>query len=41
MEKLGMQREGVLRAHRVIAGERSDEVVYGVLRVEWEKRSAA
>jgi RimJ/RimL family protein N-acetyltransferase len=35
MEKLGMQREGVLRAHRVIAGERSDEVVYGVLREEW------
>ena len=39
MEKLGMKREGLLRSHRLIRGEirgeRTDEVVYGVLREEW------
>ncbi|MFN0147543.1 MAG: GNAT family N-acetyltransferase [Dehalococcoidia bacterium] len=34
MEKLGMRREGLLRSHRYIHGERSDEVVYGILREE-------
>jgi [ribosomal protein S5]-alanine N-acetyltransferase len=40
MEKLGMQREGHLRSHRVLRGERHDEVSYGLLREDWERRSA-
>jgi len=36
MEKLGMQREALLRAHRLEQGERTDEVWYGLLRGEWE-----
>ncbi len=39
MEKLGMSREGLLRSHRVVRGERQDEVIYGLLRREWEARS--
>jgi RimJ/RimL family protein N-acetyltransferase len=35
MEKLGMQREGYFRSHRVIRGERRDVVQYGILREEW------
>ena len=35
MEKLGMQREGVLRSHRVVHDERTDDVVYAILREEW------
>ena len=31
MEKLGMTREGVLRSHRLVRGERRDEVCYGLL----------
>ena len=38
MEKLGMRREGVMRRHRVVAGERVDVVFYGLLREEWEAR---
>ena len=37
MEKLGMTREGVLRSHGKLRGERVDVVYYGVLREEWEK----
>jgi ribosomal-protein-alanine N-acetyltransferase len=36
MEKLGMTREGLLREHRLVRGERGDEVIYGLLREEWE-----
>lgn len=36
MEKLGMQREGILRSVRIHRGERFDEVWYGLLRGEWE-----
>lgn len=32
MEKLGMQREGVLRQHSTLGGVWHDELVYGVLR---------
>ena len=39
MEKLGMQREGVLRRHRLIHGELVDEVFYGILREEWSPPS--
>lgn len=36
MEKLGMRREAYLRSHRVLRGERRDEVRYGLLREEFE-----
>ena len=36
MEKLGMQREGLLRSHVLRRGERADRVYYGLLRAEWE-----
>lgn len=39
MEKVGMVKEGVLRANRVERGETIDEVVYSVLRNEWRERS--
>ena len=39
MEKLGMQREGLLRSQIILRGERMDEVTYGVLREEWEQQS--
>jgi ribosomal-protein-alanine N-acetyltransferase len=39
MEKLGMIREALLREHRLVRGERGDEVVYGLLREEWEARA--
>ena len=35
MEKLGMQREGVLRRHRTLRGENIDDVLYAILREEW------
>ena len=35
MEKLGMTREGTLRSHRTLRGERVDDVYYGLLREEW------
>lgn len=38
MEKLGMQREALLRAHRLEHGERTDELWYGLLRLEWEQQ---
>lgn len=40
MDKLGMKREGVLRAHRAGRGELVNEVYCGVLRVEWEAKAA-
>ena len=36
LEKLGMQREGLLRRHVMAGGERADRVYYGILREEWE-----
>jgi ribosomal-protein-alanine N-acetyltransferase len=35
MEKIGMQREGLLRQHARITGEWCDVVVCGMLRDEW------
>jgi ribosomal-protein-alanine N-acetyltransferase len=36
MEKLGMKREGILRAHHPDRdGSRADQVMYGLLREEW------
>jgi RimJ/RimL family protein N-acetyltransferase len=36
LEKVGMQREGLLRGHLLVRGERVDRVYYGILRAEWE-----
>jgi [ribosomal protein S5]-alanine N-acetyltransferase len=36
LEKLGMQREGLLRSHLLYRGERVDRVYYGLLRDEWQ-----
>ncbi len=35
MEKLGMQREGLLRSHELSRDGRTDKVYYGLLRGEW------
>jgi ribosomal-protein-alanine N-acetyltransferase len=35
VERLGFVREGMLRQHYVIQGQRVDEYVYGLLRSEW------
>lgn len=39
MERLGMEREALHRSHRVLRGERRDEVVYGLLRRDWLRES--
>ena len=39
MEKLGMQREGLLRGNRVVHDQRVDDVLYAVLREEWSPPS--
>ncbi len=39
LEKVGMQREGLLRSHVVRRGERADRVYYGLLRAAWEARA--
>ena len=38
LERLGFRREGVMREHYLIQGRRVDEVIYGLLRHEWEAR---
>jgi RimJ/RimL family protein N-acetyltransferase len=39
LEKLGMRHEGTLRSHHLgRAGGRVDEVMYGLLREEWEEQ---
>ena len=38
MEKVGLSREGLLRSVRFHRGERIDDVVYGIVREEWETR---
>ncbi len=35
-ERVGMVREGLLRSHEIIRGERWDVLYYGILRQEWE-----
>lgn len=39
MEKLGMKREATLRKHIPGPAGRSDSVLYGLLREEWEDRN--
>ena len=41
LEKLGMQREALLRQHWVHRGKVLDELRYGFLREEWEQRRNA
>jgi [ribosomal protein S5]-alanine N-acetyltransferase len=41
LEKIGMQREGLLRGHLLVRGERVDRVYYGLLRPEWEAMHTA
>ncbi len=41
MEKLGMKREGVLRSHRLIRGERVDDVLYAILAEEWASSASS
>lgn len=41
LEKLGMTREGLLRSHLLVRGERVDRVYYGILRDEWEAGRSA
>src|SRR5262249_394651 len=37
LERLGFRREGYLREHYLLEGERQDSLVYGLLRSDWEK----
>ena len=41
LEKLGMQREALLRRHWVHHGKVLDELRYGLVREEWEQRRNA
>ena len=38
LARLGFTREGIMREHYLIQGRRVDEVLYGLLRHEWEAR---
>jgi len=40
LERLGFVREGVLREHYLVRGEAQDGVVFGLLRLEWQAKSA-
>ena len=35
LEKLGMEREGLLRGHLMVRGEPGNAYCYGILRTEW------
>ncbi len=39
LERLGFQKEGLLRERWVVAGEASDTALYGLLRREWIERN--
>lgn len=36
LEKLGFQKEGLLREHYIINGKPENEVLYGLLRSDWQ-----
>jgi RimJ/RimL family protein N-acetyltransferase len=37
LERLGFRREGYLREHYLLHGERQDSILYGLLRSDWEQ----
>ncbi len=39
LEKLGFRQEGFLREHYVINGQSVNEILYGLLRNDWERAS--
>ena len=41
LQRLGMQRQALLRRHWMHRGRALDEVRYGLLRIEWEEQRAA
>jgi RimJ/RimL family protein N-acetyltransferase len=41
LERLGMRREAHLVQNEIVKGEWTDEVIYAMLRGEWEDRAAA
>ena len=40
LEKLGFRQEGFLREHYIINGKPENEIVYGLLKSEWESSRA-
>jgi RimJ/RimL family protein N-acetyltransferase len=38
LERLGFQREGLLRERWIVAGEVSDSAMYGLLHADWMAR---
>ncbi|MDL4812711.1 GNAT family N-acetyltransferase [Actinomadura opuntiae] len=40
LERLGMRREAHLLQNEIVKGEWTDEVIYAMLRDEWERRAA-
>jgi RimJ/RimL family protein N-acetyltransferase len=40
MERIGMRREAHLVENEFIKGEWTDELIYAILRREWENRGA-
>ena len=41
LERLGFRREGRLREHYLLHGERQDSILYGLLRSDWQKVNPA
>ena len=41
LERLGFQKEGLLRERWIVSGEVADTGFYGLLRRDWERRSSA
>ena len=41
LQKLGFREEGLLREHYLIQGRPVDEVLYGLLKLEWESRKGS
>ena len=36
LEKVGMKREGILRSNRLVHGDRVDDLLYSILREDWQ-----
>jgi ribosomal-protein-alanine N-acetyltransferase len=39
LEKLGFQKEGLLREHYIVNGKAENEILYGLLKTDWEARA--